>query len=271
MRGEYPRRAPDASRDGGGGPWAESGGPAVGSGPGRIEVIAGLLILGGATMCARGFWRLAQSIRARATYGAPYRRGTIPDRLLGLLLEIPVLVLGLALGWLALGQASFQPNERTVRVGQVEARRMGWGKVGVRFIPDPLYPLDTVLEGEISGARWAMAGDFIAWDGGVKWLGFRDGHRLRYLIGTNDTTGLTPASRGDRAVLEPLPAIARRLVGLDRYLPFLTVRTETSPWFTLADRQVMILYAIGPGYLADVASEGRSSSSPTSSDPRGGG
>lgn len=232
----------------------------MGSGPGRLEVIAAILIAVGAALCARGCWRLAQSIRARATYGAPYRRGTIPDRLLGLVLEIPILALGLALGWLALGQASFQANERTVRVGQVEARRVGWGKVGVRFVPDPLYPLDAVLEGEISGARWAMAGDFIAWDRGVKWLGFRDGHRLRYLIGTNDTTGLTPAARSDRTVLEALPATARRLVALDRYLPFLSVRTETSPWFNLADRQVMVLYAIGPGYLADVASEGRSSS-----------
>lgn len=232
----------------------------MGSGPGRLEVIAAILTIGGLILCARGTWCLAQAIRARSTYGAPYRRGTVQDRLLGLLLEIPVLALGLSLGWLALGQASFQPNEKTVRVGQVEARRAGWGKVGVRFVPDPLYPLDAVLEGEVSGARWALAGDFIAWDRGVKWLGFRDGHRLRYLLGTNDSTGLTPAARGDRAVLEPLPPAARRLVALDRYLPFLTVRTETSPWFPLADRQVMVLYAIGPGYLADMASEGRSSS-----------
>src|SRR5437773_1227399 len=110
---------------------------------------------------------------------------------------------------------------------------------------------------EIVGARWAVAGDFITWDRSVKWLGLRDGHRVRYLIGANDTTGTTRSDRIERSLLDPLPAAAARLIALTRYLPFLKVSTETSSWFPITDRQVMVLYAIGQGYLAEVASESR--------------
>ena len=222
---------------------------------GRLEIIAALVSITGVLLCARGSWRLIQAVRARFTYGAPYRSGTIQDRLFGLLLEIPVLLLGAALAFLALAQASFQPNETTVRVGRIEARRSGWSRISVRLVPDPRYPADRVLEGEIGGARWAVAGDFITWEPGIKWLGFRDGHRVRSLIGTSDSTGTTPAARVERTPLDPLPAAAARLFAVARYLPFVKLRTETSTWFPLADRQVMILYAIGPGYLAEVASE----------------
>src|SRR5881628_1222888 len=117
-------------------------------GIGRLEILAALISIAGVTLCARGSWRLLQALRARFTYGAPYRYGTIQDRLLGLLLEIPILLLGAALGFLALGQADFQSNEKPIRVGQIEARRSGWGKIRVRFIPDPLYPGHKVREGE---------------------------------------------------------------------------------------------------------------------------
>jgi hypothetical protein len=222
---------------------------------GRLEIIAALVSIAGVVLCARGSWRLIRAVRARFTYGAPYRSGTIQDRLFGLLLEIPVLLLGAGLAFLALAQAGFQPNEMTVRVGQIEARRSGWARVSVRLVPDPFYPSGRILEGEIGGARWAVAGDFITWERGIKWLGFRDGHRVRSLIGTNDSTGTTPVGRVERTPLDPLPAAAERLLSVAGYLPFLKVHTETSSWFPLADRQVLILYAIGPGYLAEVASE----------------
>ena len=222
---------------------------------GRLGIVAAIVSFAGVLLCARGTFRLVQSVRARFTFGAPYRSGTIQDRLLGLLLEIVVLLVGAALAFLALGQADFQPNESTVRVGQIEARRSGWAKVQIRLVPDPLYPSSRAMEGEIAGARWALVGDFIAWDRGLKWLGLRDGHRLRYLIGANDTTGMTRADRVERALLDPLPGAAARLLSVARFIPFLKVRTESSPWFPVTDRQVMVLYAIGPGYLAEVASE----------------
>ena len=105
---------------------------------GRLGVIASLLIVAGLWLCMRGSIRLLRSVRDRFTYGAPYRSGTIQDRFTGLLLEIPVLLAGLALGFLALGQAHFQPFKEAVRVGQIEARRSEWGRVSVRFVPDPL-------------------------------------------------------------------------------------------------------------------------------------
>jgi hypothetical protein len=230
---------------------------------GRLGIVAAILSIAGLALCARGAWRLLQSIRARFTFGAPYRSGTIQDRLLGLLLEIVVLALGASLAFLALGQAEFQANETTMRVGQIEARRSDWAKVRIRFVPDPLYPSSRVMEGETSGARWALVGDFIVWDPGLKWLGFRDGHRLRYIIGASDTTGTTHADRVERALLDPLPGAAARLLSVARFIPFLKVRTESSEWFPVTDRQVMVLYAIGPGYLAEVAAEsGRPSSTP---------
>ena len=151
---------------------------------------------------------LAGAVRSRFTYGAPYRSGTIQDRLLGLLLEIVVLLVGAVLGFLALGQADFQPNSSTVRVGQIEARRSGWAKVRVRLVPDPLYPSSRMMEQEIAGARWAVVGDFISWDRSLRWLRFRDGHRVRYLIGASDTTGMTRSDRFERALLDPLPRAA---------------------------------------------------------------
>jgi hypothetical protein len=229
----------------------------------RLEIIAALVSIAGVVLCARGSYRLALSIRSRFTYGAPYRSGTIQDRLLGLLLEIVVLLLGAVLGFLALGQADFQPNASTVRVGQIEAHRSGWAKVSVRLIPDPLYPSGRAMEQEIAGARWAVVGDFITWDRSLRWLGFRDGHRVRYLIGASDTTGMTRSDRIERALLDPLPRAAARLFSVARFIPFLEIRSESSSWFPVTDRQVMILYAIGPGYLAEVASEsGKSSSAP---------
>jgi len=234
-------------------------------GIGRLEIIAAIVSFAGLVLCARGTFRLVQSVRARFTFGAPYRSGTIQDRLLGLLLEIVVLLLGAALAFLALGQAAFQPNETTVRVGQIEARRSGWASVRVRLVPDPLYPSGRVMDGEIGGARWAVVGDFIAWDRDLKWLGLHDGHRVRYLIGASDTTGMTRTDRVERAVFDPLPGAAARLLSVARFIPFLKVRSESSTWFPVTERQVMVLYAIGPGYLAEVASESGKAAAPRSS------
>src|SRR5258706_7336548 len=121
---------------------------------GRIEIVAGLVLLAGVILCARGAWRFGRAVRARFTYGAPYHSGMIQDRLLGLLLEILVLAVGAGLAFLALGQAGFQINEATVRVGQIDAHRSGWARVAIRLIPDPLYPGGRVLAGEVGGARW---------------------------------------------------------------------------------------------------------------------
>jgi hypothetical protein len=224
--------------------------------PGRLELFAAVLILAGVFFAGRSVGRLSKAIRARFTLGAPYRRGTIADRTFALLMTAPLPAAGLLLGFLALAQASFQGVTPTVRAGQIEARRSGWGRAQVRFVPDPSYPASSLLEAEISGARWGVVGEFVSWDPGVRWLGLRDGHRVRWLFGTNDTTGLTPSARSDRALLDTLPWAAGRLVAAARYVPFLTVRHQASPWFPLADRQVMVLYATGAGYLADVAAEG---------------
>jgi len=237
-------------------------------GLGRLAVIATIVTLGGLLLCLQGAWRLARTVRARFTYGAPYKRGMVQERLLTLLMEIAVLLVGATLGFLALGQAAFQPEDGTVRVGQIEAHRSEWGKVRVRLVPDPFYPGGRVLEGEVTGARWAIAGDFISWDRSVKWLGFRDGHRVRYLLGTPDTTGMTPAERGETTILDTLPGAAFRLLATAPYIPFLRARRESSPWFPVAERQVMTLYAAGPGYLADVAAEGTRNPARIDSAPR---
>jgi hypothetical protein len=226
------------------------------TGPGRLEILAAVVTIAGLVLCARGGWRLVRTIRARFTYGAPYRRGMVQDRLLTLLMEIPILLAGAALGFMALGQAAFQPEGVTVRVGQIEARRSGWGRMSVRLVPDPFYPGRRILEGEISGARWAIAGDFISWSRGVQWLGFEDGQRVRYLIGTPDTTGTSPPDRGETTVIDALPGAAFRLVAMAPFIPFLRVTQESSGWLPLAEHQVITLYAIGPGYVAEVASEG---------------
>src|SRR5262245_38012270 len=128
---------------------------------GRLAIIAAIVSIAGVVLCARGSWRLARAVNARFTYGAPYRSGTIQDRLLGLLLGELVVGVGAALAFLALGQAGFQPNGATIRVGQIDAHRSGWGRVLIRLVPDPLYPSKRVMEGEVSGARWALEGDFI--------------------------------------------------------------------------------------------------------------
>jgi hypothetical protein len=228
----------------------------VSGGVGRLEIFGLVLTVAGLLISGHGLWRLAAAIRARFTYGAPYRAGTATDRLVALAIGSPLPVLGAALVFLAAAQAGFQPNEGTIRVGRIDAHRSGWGKMAVRFAPDPSYPGRAVLEDEISGARWAVAGDFLTWDRGVKWLGLRDGHRVRYLIGAEDSTGTSRGTAEETRVLEPLPPAAARLVALRRFLPFLSVRTEASPWFPPADRQVMVLYAIGPGYLAESVAEG---------------
>ncbi len=224
-------------------------------GIGRLEVIGLVVTVAGLLITGRALWRLAGAIRARFTYGAPYRAGTAKYRLVALLTGLPVPFVGAALVFLSLAQAGFQPNDGTIRVGRIDAHRAGWGKTAVRFAPDPSYPGRRVLEGEISGARWAVAGDFLDWDLGVKWIGLKDGHRVRYLIGAGDTTGTSREPARDNRVLDPLPPAAARLLALRRFLPFLTVRTETSPWFPPADRQVMVLYATAHGYLAESASE----------------
>jgi len=224
--------------------------------PGRIEILATLCLVAGLWMFLRTLLGVCRTIRARFTYGAPYRRGTIADRLLGLAMTLPVLLLGLALAFLAWGQSEFQTSDAgTARVARVEARRSGWGKVTVRIAPDPLYPDPRPLEGEVSGARWAVAGDFISWSREVKWLGLRDGHRLRYLLGTRDTTGTSTGPGEERMALAARPRSAALLLQAARYLPFLTVKEQGSPWFPLAERQIMTLYVIGPGYLADMVAQ----------------
>jgi hypothetical protein len=221
---------------------------------GRIEVLSAVLILAGAVLLLRATGRVLRVTRARFTYGAPYREGMIADRLLGLAMTLPVLLLGLALGFLAWGQSGFQSNEGTIRVARIEARRSDWGKVSVRLAPDPRYPAHEALEGEVAGARWAVAGDFITWSPGVRWLGLHDGHRVRYLVATRDTTGTSPSPGDQTREIDRLPPGAAALVRAARFIPFLKVRIEASPWFPIAEHQVMTLYAIGPGYLADFAS-----------------
>ena len=90
---------------------------------GRLGIIAAIVSFAGVLLCARGTFRLVQSVRARFTFGAPYRSGTIQDRLLGLLLQIVVLLVGAALAFLALGQADFQPNEASGRAGPAPPTR----------------------------------------------------------------------------------------------------------------------------------------------------
>jgi hypothetical protein len=223
----------------------------------RLTLIAIVVSGVGLLLSGQGCTRLWRSMRAKYTYGTPYRSGTIADRLSGLALRVPVLLIGLALAGLALGQSGFQPSDRLTRVGRLEARRADWGKTAVRFEPDALYPDDRVLEAEIEGARWAIAGTFIDWSPSLEWLGLRGGHRLHHLVGTRNTTGFTPEERGATAILTPLPHAAGTLVALDRYLPFLTVSTLTSAWLPPAERQSLAIYATEEGYLAETIAEPR--------------
>ena len=221
----------------------------------RLTVIAIITSAIGLYLVVRGLVLLARAVRARYTIGAPYRRGTIPDRLSGLPFRLPFLLIGLALGGIALAQSSFQDTRETVRIGRLESRRAGWGGTAVTFRPDSLYVDPTILKGEIAGARWAVAGTFIDWSPEVRWLGFRDGHRLHHLVGTPNTTGTTPDERGEMVIIAPLPRAARLLVACDRFLPFMQARTIASKWFPPARRRAMALYATGEGYLAETAAE----------------
>ena len=108
--------------------------------PGRLELLAAVVTLAGLWIGGRSLVRLARAARARCTYGAPYKSGMIGERLTGFLMTLPVLILGLALIFLATAQAAFQPAGTTVRVGRIEATRCGPGCVTARFIPDPSYP-----------------------------------------------------------------------------------------------------------------------------------
>ncbi len=221
----------------------------------RLTVIAIITSAFGLVLVIRGFMHLARAVRARYTLGAPYRRGTIPDRLTGMAFRLLFLLLGLALGGIALAQSSFQGTRETARIGRLESRRAGWGGTAITFRPDSLYVDTNILEGEIAGARWAVAGTFIDWSPEVRWLGFRDGHRLHHLVGTPNTTGTTPDARREKVILAPLPPAAKLLVECDRFLPFMRARTITSKWFPPARRQAMALYATGEGYLAETIAE----------------
>lgn len=223
-------------------------------GPERLEILAAILMSVGVLLCGFSTWRLARAVRACYTWGAPYRRGQIADRLVALLLTFPVLLAGLAFVFLAVAQSAFQLSETTTRVGLVATRRSSHNRVAMRFVPDERYPGRQVLEGEVIGARWAVAGDFIDWDPSVRWLGLRSGHRLRYLLGTPDAGGLS-RERDDPAVLEPLPPAAAALTRLAPFIPYVNLRTETSSWYPPAEREVRVLYAVGSGYIAELAPE----------------
>jgi len=150
-------------------------------------------------------------------------------------------------------QTVTRPDE-AVRVGRIDASRAGWGKTAVRLAPDPLYPERRLLEGEIEGARWAVSGDFLDWAPGVRWLGLRPAHRVRALIGTGDPSGTAPTQRV--VTIDAPPSAARLLLRCSRWIPFLTVRRNASPWIVPAERAVAVLYATPDGYVADTASTG---------------
>jgi hypothetical protein len=118
---------------------------------GRLEMFAALLTVAGLLLAIRTTIRLVRTIRARYTYGAPYREGMIADRALGLLMALPVLVAGGLLVFLSLAMAAFQIDTEMIRVGRIEARHAGWGRTSVIFRPDPGYPGRATLEGEIPG------------------------------------------------------------------------------------------------------------------------
>lgn len=222
---------------------------------GRLEMFAALLTVAGLLLVIRTTVRLVRTIRARYTYGAPYREGMIADRALGLLMALPVLVAGGVLVFLSLAMAAFQVDAETIRVGRIEARQSGWGRTSVIFRPDPDYPGRATLEGEIPGSRWAIGGDFVEWDPAVAWLGLRSGHRMRYLLGTTDPSGLSKDDGSGRTVLEPLPASAAMLVARARFIPFLEVKLQASQWIRPARLQVINVHAGPYGYLADIAAE----------------
>jgi hypothetical protein len=224
--------------------------------PAPLVILAVALLALGALIASRAAWRLANVVRARFTYGAPYRAGQIGDRLLGFAMTLPVAPAGAVLLGLALAQGAFQPTrpDEAVRVGRLDASRSGWGKTAVRLAPDPLYPERRPLEGEIEGARWAVSGDFLDWSPGVRWLGLRPAHRVRALVGTGDPTGTGPTQRV--VTIDAPPSAARLLLAWSRWVPFLRVRRNASPWIVPAARAVAVLYATPEGYLADSVSTG---------------
>jgi hypothetical protein len=219
-------------------------------------ILAAVLLALGALILSRAAWRLVIVVRARFTFGAPYRAGQIGDRLLGLVMTLPVAPLGAVLLWLALAQGAFQPTRpgEAVRVGRLDASRSGWGKTAVRLSPDPLYPERRLLEGEIEGSRWAVAGVFLDWAPGVRWLGLRPAQRVSALIGTGDPSGTAPTQKA--VTIDAPPSAARLLLQWSRWIPFLKVRRNASPWIVPAGRAVAVLYATPEGYLADTASTG---------------
>ena len=225
--------------------------------PGRCEIIGAVLAVAGGVLLARALFRLGVTIRARFTYGAPYRRGMAVDRALGVLLTLPLLPLGSLLVLMGLAQHAFQPTrpEAPVRVGRVEARRSGWGRTAVQLAPDPSYPERRLLEGEIAGARWAIVGDFISWAPGVRWLGLVPGHRVRALVASADTTGMSTGTARPVVPIDAPPRLALDLLRLRRVLPILTVRQSTSTWFDPAERRIVILYATREGYVGDEVAE----------------
>jgi hypothetical protein len=222
--------------------------------PAPLVILAVLLLGAGALILLRAARRLVLVVRARFTFGAPYRAGQITDRLLGLLMTLPMAPLGAAFLWLALAQGAFQATrpDEAVRVGRLDASRSGWGKTAVRLSPDPLYPETRLLEGEVEGGRWAVTGDFLDWAPGVRWLGLRPAHRVHALLGTGDPSGTGPAQH--LVIIDAAPSAARLLLRSARWIPFLTVRRGASPWILPAGRAVAVLYATSQGYLADTAS-----------------
>ena len=103
--------------------------------PPPLVILAVVLLALGGLILLRAARRLVIVVRARFTFGAPYHRGQIGDRLLGLVMTLPVAPLGVVLLWLALAQGAFQsthPGE-AVRVGRLDASRSGWGTTAVRL------------------------------------------------------------------------------------------------------------------------------------------
>jgi hypothetical protein len=226
--------------------------------PGRPEIIGALILLLGVALLARVLWRVAQVVRARFTQGAPYRRGQIADRLLGIPFVLPIPLIGAGLVFLGLAQTAFQPTRAidAVQVGRVEAVRGGWGRTRIRLSPDPSYPERRLLEGEIDGARWALVGEFIDFAPGIRWLGLRPGHRVRALVGSADVSGTSPSATSTRVTIDALPRAAGWLLRVARYLPFLKVREAGSAWYGPAERRIVMLYATTDGYLADGVADG---------------
>jgi hypothetical protein len=222
--------------------------------PALLLILALVLVAGGLVLFLRAAWRLQVVARARFTFGAPYSKGQNTDRVLGLLMTLPLAPAGVVLLWLALAQGAFQPTrpDAGVRVGRLDAHRAGWGRTAVSLAPDPLYPERRLLEGEVEGARWAVSGDFLDWAPGVRWLGLVPAHRVGALVGTGDPSGTAPTAR--LVVIDAPPSAARLLLRWSRFVPFLRVRRGASPWFVPAGRSVGTLYATSEGYLADAAS-----------------